>query len=204
MRRITLFVVLAILLQAVTSVAAPPARKPLKVEPVRSVTAREVDGKSYDVIVVGGTPSGIACAVRAAREGLSVLLVQHNRHIGGLLTNGLMQWDAIYGGPRAPIFNEYAASIDKYYRDAYGSDSPQYSVARYTQKHYPMSRFEPSVAEHAFNQLVSAERNITTLLAHYPTAIERGGALLGVLTLVEYGTDKAVKVTGATYVDATY
>lgn len=204
MRRIVQLIAFTILLPAVTLVAAQPARKPLKVEPVRSVTAREVDGKSYDVIVVGGTPSGIACAVRAAREGLSVFLVQHNRHIGGLLTNGLMQWDAIYGGPRAPIFNEYAASIDKYYRDAYGSDSPQYSMARYTQQHYPMSRFEPSVAEHTFNQLVSAERNITTLLDHYPKAIERSGALLRVLTLVEYATDKAIKVTGATYVDATY
>ncbi len=57
-------------------------------EPVRSSLAAEVAGKNYDLVVIVGTPGGIACA---AREGLSVLLVQHNQHIGGMLANGLMQ-----------------------------------------------------------------------------------------------------------------
>ncbi|MCL4203299.1 MAG: FAD-dependent oxidoreductase [Pirellulaceae bacterium] len=183
---------------------AAPLRKTLKVQPVRSSLARDVDGQSFDLVVVGGTPGGIACAVRAAREGLSVLLVQHNRHIGGMLTNGLMQWDALYGGPRAPVFNEYAQRIEDYYREAYGERSSQFSQARYTQSHYPMSRFEPSVAEHLFNQMVSSEANITTLLAHYPTRIERDGALLKSLTLRQYGTSDEITVDGAVYVDATY
>lgn len=181
-----------------------PPRRPLEVQPVRSSPAREVSGRGYDVIVIGGTPGGIACAVRAAREALSVLLVQHNGHIGGMLINGLMQWDALYGGRRAPIFDEYARRIEGYYRDNYGENSTQYSQARYTQEHYPMSRFEPGVAEHLFNQLVSAELNITTLLSHYPARIERDGAELKVLTLRPYGTTNDIRVTGITYVDATY
>jgi hypothetical protein len=52
---------------------------------IMSEKPADVDGKSYDLVVIGATPGGIACAVRAAREGLSVLLVQHNRHIGGML-----------------------------------------------------------------------------------------------------------------------
>lgn len=179
-------------------------RKPLKVEPVRSSPAQKVNGKTYDLVVVGGTPGGIACAVRAAREGLSVLLVQHNRHIGGMLTNGLMQWDALYGGPRSPIFNEYANSIEDYYRTTYGEKSTQHSLARYTQTHYPMGRMEPSVAEHLFNKLVSAEKNITTLLSHYPASIERKGGALGKLALREYGTNKDITVSAATYADGTY
>ena len=66
-----------------------------------------------------------------------MLLVQHNRHIGGMLANGLMQWDALYGGPRSPLFNEYAGMIEDYYRTTYGEKSPQYRQARYTQTHYP-------------------------------------------------------------------
>uniref|UniRef100_UPI0037841F47 FAD-dependent oxidoreductase n=1 Tax=Prosthecobacter sp. TaxID=1965333 RepID=UPI0037841F47 len=184
--------------------AKSAARVPLKVVPVRSSTAAEVDGRAFDVVVVGGTPGGIACAMRAAREGLSVLLVQHNRHIGGMLTNGLMQWDALYGGPRSPVFNEYAKMIEDYYRETYGEKSPQFAAARYTQSHYPMSRFEPSVAEHLFNQLVSAEKNITTLLSHYPSDVTREGALLKTLTLREYGNTKDIRVSGRTFVDATY
>ena len=39
------------------------------------VRAQDVaDGGAFDLVVVGGTPGGIACAVRAAREGLAVLL----------------------------------------------------------------------------------------------------------------------------------
>ncbi|MGV3660576.1 MAG: FAD-dependent oxidoreductase [Prosthecobacter sp.] len=186
-----------------TKTATAP-RQPLKVEAVRSSTAQEVGGKSYDLIVVGGTPGGIACAVRAAREGLSVLLVQHNRHLGGMLTNGLMQWDALYGGPRSPIFNEYAKMIEDHYRVTYGEESVQYALARYTQTHYPMGRMEPSVAEHLFNKLVSAEKNITTLLSHHPASIERNEATLGKLTLREYGTTNDITVTAATYADATY
>jgi 2-polyprenyl-6-methoxyphenol hydroxylase-like FAD-dependent oxidoreductase len=187
-----------------TAQAKAQPRVPLKVEPLRSSPAAEVAGKNYDLVVIGGTPSGIACAVRAAREGLSVLLVQHNRHIGGMLANGLMQWDAIYGGPRSPVFNEYAGMIESYYRKTYGEDSSQYQQARYTQTHYPMSRFECGVAEHLFNQFVSREKDITTLLSHYPSAIERDGAILKTLTLREYGTTRDLTVTAATYVDATY
>lgn len=187
---------------------APPktATKPV-LEPVQlaaSAKPADVDGKSYDLVVFGGTPGGIACVVRAAREGLSVLLVQHNKHIGGMLTNGLMQWDALFCGPRSPVFNEYAKRIEDYYREKYGKDSKQFSQARYTQSHYPMSRFEPSVAEHLFNQLVSKEKNITTLLAHYPVAVKREGGMLQSLTLREYGTTHDITVTGSTYADATY
>ena len=171
---------------------------------IMSEKPADVDGKSYDLVVIGATPGGIACAVRAAREGLSVLLVQHNRHIGGMLTNALMQWDALYGGPRSPVFNEYAKMIENYYRETYGEGSAQHSQARYTQMHYPMSRFEPSVAEHLFNQLVSAEKNITTLLSHYPVVVKRESEMLKALTLREYGTRKDITVTGSTYVDATY
>ena len=184
--------------------AADATRARWKVQPVRSSTAQEVSGKEYDLVVIGGTPGGIACAVRAAREGLSVLLVQHNQHLGGMLTNGLMQWDALYAGHRAPIFNEYAKMIEDHYRETYGEASKPHALARYTQSHYPMSRFEPSVAEHLFNQLVSAEKNITTLLSHYPAAVQREGALLKALTLREYGTSKDIIVTGGVYVDATY
>lgn len=180
------------------------ARRPLRAKEVRSSTAKEVAGKSYDLVVVGGTPGGIACAVRAAREGMSVLLVQHNQHLGGMITNGLMQWDALYGGPRSPIFNEYAKTLGDYYRETYGEKSSQYAMARYSQSHYPMGRMEPCVAEHFFNKMVSDEPNVTTLLSHYPVSIERKAALLGTLTLREYGTTDDIRVTGAAYADATY
>lgn len=45
---------------------------------------------SYDVLVAGGGPSGVAAAICAAREGASVLLVERYSYLGGLWTGGLI------------------------------------------------------------------------------------------------------------------
>jgi len=44
---------------------------------------------SFDVVVYGGVPCGIAAAIAAAREGARVLLIEPTRHVGGLNTSGL-------------------------------------------------------------------------------------------------------------------
>ena len=69
---------------------------------------------------------GIAVAVRAAREGLNVLLVNRNRHLGGILSSGLRVWDTLYEGKRSPIYDEARQNIFDYYRETYGERSAQY------------------------------------------------------------------------------
>ena len=44
---------------------------------------------STDVVVYGATPSGVCAAIGAAREGVSVALVEPTAHIGGVNTGGL-------------------------------------------------------------------------------------------------------------------
>jgi len=194
------------------AVNASAARKPR--EPVRlaeSASPDAVDGKSYDCVIVGGTGGGVACAVRAAREGCTVLLIQHNGHIGGMMTNGLMQWDALYGGPRSPLFTELLGNIEEHYIATFGRDSAVHQAIRYTHEHYPIGWAEPHVAEREFNRLVAGEKNITLLLDHYPTAVERAGALIKSVRLQARSKPQAparnarsILVRGATFVDATY
>src|SRR5690554_3419102 len=80
----------------------------------------------YSLLVLGGTPSGIVAAVRAAREGVDTLLVSYYEHLGGTLSNGLSTWDTHYEGKRAVIEEEWLDKIKNHYRTTYGEDSPQY------------------------------------------------------------------------------
>lgn len=170
----------------------------------KEAKAGDVDGKKYDLVVVGGTAGGVACAVRAAREGCSVLLVQHNRHIGGMLANGLMQWDALYGGPRAPLFTELLRNIEKDAIARYGKDSKSHQIVRYTHEHYPIGWVEPHVMERECHRLVAGEKRITLLLEHYPVAVMRDGAMLKSATLRAYGTTKDITIHAAMFADGTY
>ncbi|MEZ0389676.1 MAG: FAD-dependent oxidoreductase, partial [Verrucomicrobium sp.] len=186
-----------------------PRKSPLTPDnaPIRVATPAspaQVQGVTYDVVVVGGTGSGVACAVRAAREGCRVLLVQHNEHIGGMMTNGLMQWDALYGGPRAPLFTELLGNIERHYIEHFGKDSPDHQTVRYTHEHYPISWGEPHVIEREFNKLVAAEKNVTLLLSHYPVGVDRQGSTIRSVTLRRYGAQEQITVQAATFVDATY
>lgn len=57
---------------------------------VLPVSAQSAD----DVLVVGGTPAGVAAAVAAARHGADVTLVSARPDLGGVLTDAMMdQWD---------------------------------------------------------------------------------------------------------------
>ena len=50
-------------------------------------------GQGFDVVVYGATPGGVMAAVSAARQGLSVALLEPTAHIGGMATGGLSGTD---------------------------------------------------------------------------------------------------------------
>jgi thioredoxin reductase len=187
-----------------SELAEVKGKKRPPVQIVKSAKPEEIDGKQYDLIVVGGTPSGIACAVRASRQGLSVLLVNHTGHLGGMMTNGLMQWDALYGGHRAPLFTEMLRNVERHYRETYGEDSNDYRTVCFTAEHYPLGWAEPHVAEREFNRLIAGASSITVLLKYDPIAVERDGALLRSVKLAEYEGKSTLTVSATTFADATY
>ena len=62
---------------------------------------------SYDVIVAGGGPAGVAAALGAARSGASTLIVEETNCFGGMITSGLMShWT---GGTDSPVMHEIQA-----------------------------------------------------------------------------------------------
>jgi hypothetical protein len=160
----------------------------------------------YDLAVIEATPSGIACAVRAAREGLNVLLINRTMHLGGMITGGLGVLDAMYDGKRAPILDEFERRVLDFYRTKYGENSPQYNTIRPGPRLAPDSRlsFESSVGEAVLNDMVAGEKGITVLKGYYPTKVERSDRTIRSVTLGSETSPGTVRITARIFVDATY
>ena len=154
----------------------------------------------YDLFVAGGTPGGIACAVRAAREGLTVLLINRTPILGGMLANGLSLWDLFHDGLRSPIFHEYAEAVREHYRSTYGKDSQQFRGACPGPRilEHATGAYEPSVAQLISERMVAAERNITLRMRADVKEVLREGNLI---KAVRVGEDW---ITAETFVDASY
>jgi len=62
-------------------------------ESLQGESAQEIPlAYDVDVVVYGATPGGISAAAAAAREGRSVLLVEHMSYLGGLLGAGFKMY----------------------------------------------------------------------------------------------------------------
>jgi hypothetical protein len=169
--------------------------------------AQDVDGNSYDLVVIGGTPGGIACAVRAAREGLNVLLVNHTEHLGGFVTSGAGGWEAPYDGLRSPIYGEMINGAAKFYAKTYGENSPQHLVSmpsKTSQAHIDRPKLEPRIAEMLFNEMVAKEKTLTVLLDHIVTKAERDSALIKNVTLKPMHGGSTVTVSAKIFADGMY
>lgn len=122
-----------------------------ELKPVKTVKEPE---NSYDVIVVGTDPEGVAGAVSAARNGLKTLLVDgRDREIlGGLMTVGWLN----------SLDNNYDA-------DSYDwmASKPNVLNKGIFQEFYNQiegTSFDVTTAANVFNKLVAAEKNIDVLL----------------------------------------
>ncbi len=190
-----------------TSAAPVPVKIPPPMLLQSAAKPQDVDGKSYDLVVIGGTPGGIACAVRAAREGLNVLLVNHTQHLGGFVTSGAGGWEAPYDGLRSPIYGEMITGAAQYYAKIYGEGSPQHILSmpsKTSRAHIDRPKVEPRIAEMLFNQMVAKEKTLTVLLGHIVTKAERDGALIKNVTLKPMHGESMITVSGKVFADGMY
>jgi hypothetical protein len=156
---------------------------------------------AQDVVVYGSTPGGIACAVRAAREGVDVLLVTHAQHAGGLLSSGLSTMDALYSGKRAPIYDELCAAIHEHYRTTYGKDSPQYR-ASLPGKAKP--KYEAHAVEKLLDEMLAREPRITLKKGWHPVSAQREGATIRSATFRKMDGEETFTASARVFADCSY
>ncbi|WP_395737851.1 FAD-dependent oxidoreductase [Prosthecobacter sp.] len=168
------------------------------------LAASSLHAEQADLCIYEATPGGIAMAVRAAREGLSVVLVNHNAHLGGILSSGLGVWDTLWEGKRSPIYDEARQAIFDHYRTTYGEKSPQYRDALPGKSGHSNGKFEPHVAEAVLTRLVTQEKNITVIRGYYPTSVQREGSVLKSITIRELEGPGEKHITAKIFADCSY
>jgi len=159
-----------------------------------------------DVLVVGATPGGIACALRCAREGVRVILTESTDWIGGMWASGVQVLDTRYGGHRCPVLSEFLARLELHYRIASGEGSPDHAMAQFgdTSRHGQRPRFEPRVAHEIFRQMLAENGGVCLKLRCAPVRVVMDGAKIEEV-IFSLGDDGAsMHVRARIFVDSTY
>ena len=138
-----------------------------------------------DVLVIGGTPAGVAAAVAAARRGASVTLVAGRPVLGGVLTDATMdQWDLNLAPDGTPVEGGIFREIYGVLGDAFGPDD----------------------AARAFGALVAREPRIHTILDAQVVGVRTGtsadGTTVDGVTIAHAG-GRAFTLEATTVIDAT-
>jgi hypothetical protein len=166
--------------------------------------------KVYDVVIYGGTASGVAAAVQATRMGKSVALLEPGTRLGGLTTGGLGQTDIGNKAAIGGIAREFYQAIRKHYdnpaawkwqtRQEY-QDSGQTRTAAGEEA---MWTFEPSAALKILNDWVR-ENGIDV---GYNQRLDRraGVAMTRAIPwrILAIRMESGVAYRGRMFIDATY
>ncbi len=161
---------------------------------------------TYDVVVYGGTSSGVAAAVQVVRMGKTVVLIEPSRHLGGLSAGGLGATDIGNKAAIGGIAREFYGRIYQYYandaawkyqkRDDYKANNKRGSIDQDT-----MWTFEPHVAEAIFGQMVR-ENKIPVVFGErldLKSGVKKDGPRIIALVM-----ESGQTFSGRMFIDATY
>ena len=137
---------------------------------------------NFDLIVVGGEPEGVAAAVSASRNGLTVLLVEDDYALGGLMTLGKLNFIDMAHGRDGTLLTQ---GIFKEFYDAVGGTA-----------------FDVEEAKQVFLDMVERQRSIVLKLnTTVVEPIKEGNTLVGIKVKEENGEIK--EYYGKRFIDAT-
>ncbi|MFT4154383.1 FAD-dependent oxidoreductase [Parafilimonas sp.] len=157
---------------------------------------------TYDLVIVSGTPSAIMCAIAAAREGKTSVILERTSHIGGLPANGLGATDIITRSATGGLFLEFVTRINNYYKKTYGANSQQVMDTR------GGYRFEASVAEKILHQMLNEQPLITVNTNRQfdamPENVKMDKGAITSITILNRQSKKTEVYNGKIFIDATY
>lgn len=143
---------------------------------------------SADLVVYGGTASGVMTAYAAARQGLHVILLEPTQHLGGMVTGGLSATDHGY-------FRIIGGLTREFYRQA----ASTYGNKDLSQPLDWLS--EPKVCEAIFNRWLSDSKVDVRL---HERLRERGGVEMNNKKITALVTEDGKRWNAKVFADCSY
>jgi hypothetical protein len=145
------------------------------------------EAQQYDVIVVGGTPAGVAAAIAAGRAGKSVIIIEQSPVLGGVLASGVLRLDDYYVESNSGVIEEYRKRVSKYHRTTLADDP----LVKEHLKQNPRlmwntadgRAWEPHIAARIFAEMVAEHKSITPRFNEVAVDVKlEGKRVKGVIT----------------------
>ncbi len=165
-----------------------------------------------DVVVIGGTPAGIAAAIAAGRAGKTVILIEQSPVLGGVLSSGVIRLDDLYVESNSGVMEEFRQRVRTYHRTKLAED-PLVKAHLTRDPRFPWNvaegrAWEPHTAARIYAEMVAELETITTRFNEVAVDVEmKGIRVTGVITQDRDNQGKLGKkqtYIGKVIIDATY
>ena len=161
------------------------------------------NARSYDVVVIGATPAGIAAAINAARYDRTVLLAEEYAQVGGLMTSGLSFTDFISYEVLGGTFLDYTQRVEAHYAEKYGTGSEQHQASHegiHAEPHVTLFTFRQMLGEY---DQITTQTNLRLAGVVYRTGADSTKTIRSV-SLTNPQTGDTLTAQGKVFIDATY
>jgi hypothetical protein len=156
----------------------------------------------FDVVIVGGTPGGIAAGIAAARAGQTAAVLERSDYLGGLPANGLGATDIATRGATTGLFLDFVGRVRQHYVDTYGADSQQ--AADCSDGYH----FEPRIAALVFEQMIIEQEGLEVVRGRQfdvdPKFVYVVKNAVTRIVVTNRETNEKEHYVGKVFIDATY
>jgi len=156
-------------------------------------------GRSYDLVIYGATPAGIAAAVAASNQGKSSVILDPHKQSGGMMTSGMSNLDfRTYESLGGFCWRAMSAATE-HYRTTYGDDSQALRDC------WQGLNYEPKIMAEIFSKMLK-KAQVRVEMAHLLQAVDKGQRQADIqsITVKNLTTGETQQFEGKVFIDASY
>ena len=166
----------------------------------------------YDVVVIGGTPAGVAASIAAARADKTVIIIEQAPALGGVLSSGVLRLDDKYVESNSGVMEEFRQRVKAYHRNEMADDPlVQAHMKQDPRRVWNIAEgraWEPHTAARIYAEMVAEHPKIITRFNEVAVDVMmKGQRVTGVITRERDNQGKLGArhtYTGKVIIDATY